>query len=75
MTKARDRLEEMLQTQYDGGRISETELITTLVQYDAAHATKVLARYILASTIIASVSAMASAAAAYFAYAAIYIPR
>src|SRR5260370_6189764 len=75
VTKAKIRLEEMLQTQYDGGRISETEMITTLVQYDAAYSTKVLARHTLPSTIIASVSAMASAAAAYFAYAALHIPR
>ena len=75
VTKARNRLEEMLQKQYDAGGISETEMITTLVQYDASYATKVLARYTLASTIIASLSAIASAAAAYFAYAALHVPH
>jgi len=73
MTKERDRLEELLNGQYAGGTLSTKELITTLVQYDAAHATKVMARYTLASTIIAAISAAASASAAYLSYAALQI--
>jgi hypothetical protein len=75
LTKERDELEAMLHNQFRGGTASKGEMITTLVQYDAAYATKVIARYTLASTIIAAVSATASAAAAYFAYAALHTPH
>jgi hypothetical protein len=73
MNKERDELAAMLKNQFDGGTVGHGELITTLVQYDAAHATKVIARYTLASTIIAAISATSSAAAAYFAYAALHV--
>jgi hypothetical protein len=63
----------MLKKQFDAGNANKLELITTLVQYDAAYATKVMARYTLASTIIAAISATASASAAYFAYAALHV--
>jgi hypothetical protein len=72
MTKERDELERLLKNQFSGGTLSQVEMVTTLVQYDAAHAAKVMARYTLASTIVAMVSATSSAAAAYFAYAALH---
>jgi hypothetical protein len=75
MTKERDQLEAMLKKQFEGGTANRLDLITTLVQYDAAYATKVMARYALASTIIGAVSAIASASAAYFAYAALHVPH
>jgi hypothetical protein len=75
VTKERDRLEQMLKNQFDGGTVSQRDMITTLVQYDAAYATKVMARYTLASTIVAMISAISSAAAAYFAYAALHLPH
>jgi hypothetical protein len=72
MTKERDQLEQMLENQFAGGTLSKTEMITTLIQHDAANATKLMARYTLASTVVAMVSAISSAAAAYFAYATLH---
>ena len=75
MTSQRDRLEQMLKNQLEAGTASQRDMITTLIQYDAAYATKVMARYTLASTIVAMISAISSAAAAYFAYAALHVSR
>jgi hypothetical protein len=75
MTKEREQLEAVLKGQFESGTANRLELITTLVQYDAAHATKVMARYTLASIIVATISALSSAAAAYFAYAALHVPH
>ena len=72
MTNERDELERLLRNQFSGGSLSHVEMVTTLAQYDAAYATKVMARYTLASTIVAMVSATSSAVAAYFAYAALH---
>jgi hypothetical protein len=69
----RERLEQMLKAQLGTGQLTQREMITTLVQYDAAYATKVMARYALASTVVALISATSSAAAAYFAYAALHV--
>jgi hypothetical protein len=73
VTKERDRLEEMLKRQFEGGTATQEESITTLVQYDAAYATKVMARYTFVSTIAAMISAISSATAVYFAYAALHL--
>ncbi|HZR76761.1 hypothetical protein [Bradyrhizobium sp.] len=73
MTKERDQLAGTLNGQYQSGTASKAEVISALAQYDAAHATKVMARYSLASTIVAAVSAISSAAAAYFAYASLHV--
>jgi hypothetical protein len=75
VAKDRDKLEQMLKGQFEGGTINQREIITTLVEYDAAYAAKMMARYTLVSIIISSISAMASAAAAYFAYAALHVPH
>jgi hypothetical protein len=75
VTKEGDRLERMLKNRFEGGSVPHTDMTTTLIQYDAANATEVMARYTLASTIVAMISSTSSAAAAYFAYAALHLPH
>ena len=64
----------MLDGQFDGGTLTAVEKIKILVEYDAFVATKKLPLYALLSTIVAAISAIASAAAAYFAYATLHTP-
>ena len=73
MSKERDRLVEILDGQIRAGTLSATDRITMLAEYDASSATKRMPVYALLSTIVAAISALASAAAAYFAYAALHI--
>jgi len=75
MTKERNQLAEMLDNQFRGGTVSNLERINALAQYDAAQATKIMARYTLASTIVGMISAVSSAAATYFAYATLHVPH
>jgi len=67
----RDRLAEILENQFSGGTLSSINKIKMLAEYDALVATKRLPLYALLSTVVAAISVIASAAAAYFAYAAL----
>jgi hypothetical protein len=73
MSEEREKLAKVLDGQFKGGTLSSVEKIKVLAEYDALVATKRLPFYALLSTIAAAVSAIASAAAAYFAYAALHI--
>jgi hypothetical protein len=73
MTNERNRLDEILESRFNGGTLSQIDRIKILAEYDALAATKRLPFYALLSTIVAAISAIASAAAAYFAYAALHV--
>jgi hypothetical protein len=75
MTKERDDYKTMLDRMVEGGTLSviDTGQNARLAEYDALIATKRLPHYALLSTIVAAISAIASAAAAYFAYAVLHM--
>jgi hypothetical protein len=75
MANDRDQLAEILENQFRGGTLSSINKIKMLAEYDALVATKRLPLYALLSTVVAAISAIASAAAAYFAYASLYFPH
>ena len=72
MTKERDAYKAMLDRSLEVGQLSYLDRPKLLAEYDALIATKRLPVYALLSTIVAAVSAIASAAAAYFAYASLH---
>jgi hypothetical protein len=57
-----------LTKQFEGGSLSQTQLLKAMADYDAAAATKRLPLYALLSTIAAAASAIASAVSVFFAY-------
>jgi hypothetical protein len=71
MSKSRKRLVALLEDQRKVGMLNEQMILEKLAEYDALEATHRMPLYALLSTIVAALSAMASAAAAYFAYAAL----
>jgi hypothetical protein len=72
LSKDRDILAKMLEDKRKVGMVNEQTVLQTLAEFDALEATKRLPMYALLSTIVAAISAIASAAAAYFAYAALH---
>jgi hypothetical protein len=75
LSKERDRLADMLERQLRSGQVGATEILERLAEFDAFEATRRLPIHALISTIFAAVSAIASALAAYFTYAALQIPH
>jgi hypothetical protein len=73
MPSERERLFEILKANQGAGGLTAEQMITKLTEYDALVATKKMPAYALASTVTAAVSAIASAVAAYFSYAALHI--
>jgi hypothetical protein len=71
--RQRDELAETYEKYFQGGQMTRVDIIKALSEYDATYATIRMARYSLLSTIVAAFSATASAAAAYFAYAALHV--
>jgi hypothetical protein len=69
----REQYAHMLRNQVNAGLLGADEPIRRLGEYDAANATKRMAKYSLLSTIVAAISAIASATAAYLAYAALHV--
>jgi hypothetical protein len=58
-----DKLAEILENRFSGGTLSSIDRIKILAEYDALVATKRLPLYALLLTIVATISAIASAAA------------
>ncbi len=75
MSKARNRLAAMLEDQRKSGMVNDQMILEKLAEFDAAEATARLPFYALVSTVMAAISAIASAAAAYFSYAALSVPH
>jgi len=71
--RQREELAETYEKLFQCGQITRVDIVKALLEYDATYATIKMARYSLVSTIIAACSALASAAAAYFAYAALHV--
>jgi hypothetical protein len=73
VSKARKLYAAELESERKVGLVSEQVMRKQLVEFDALEATKVMPLYALISTTVAALSAIASAAAAYFAYAALHV--
>jgi hypothetical protein len=71
----RDKFADTLEKMFRGGTLNSIDKMKLLTEYDALVATKRLPLYALLSTVVAAVSAIASAAAAYFAYASLHTPH
>jgi hypothetical protein len=70
LSKKRKELEARLEAKRKVGMENEETIFDKLAQYDALEATQRMRVYALISTAIAAISVIASAVAAYFAYAA-----
>jgi hypothetical protein len=75
VSKERDDYKRMLEQMFEGGTLSAIDRPKLLADYDAAKATSRMPVYAFISTAIAAISAIASAAAAYFSYASLHIPH
>lgn len=75
MSKARDLFAGQLEADRGAGMVTEQDMRVQLANFDALEATQAMPIYALVSTVAAMISAMASAAAAYFAYAALHVPH
>jgi hypothetical protein len=75
LTKERDDFENKLEAMFRNGQLSVIDRTKLLADYDAARATSKMPLYALISTANAAISAIASAAAAYFADASLHTPR
>jgi hypothetical protein len=73
LTKERDEFENWLNNMFRGGTLSVVDRTKLLADYDAAKATSKMPVYAMISTAVAAVSAIASAAAAFFAYASLHV--
>jgi hypothetical protein len=75
LTNERDDYQDRLENMFRSGTSSSIDKTKLLAEYDAAKATSRMPLYALISTTIAAISAIASAAAAYFAYASLHVPH
>jgi hypothetical protein len=71
--REREELAKTYENLFQCGEMTRVDIVKALLEYDATYATIRMARYSLLSTIVAAFSAVASAAAAYFAYAALHV--
>jgi hypothetical protein len=70
MPTTREIIVRQLEARGQAGEMPFEEVYKRLAEYDALVATSKLPRYALLSTIVAAISAIASAAAAYFSWVA-----
>ena len=68
MTDDREEFIRRLIARYNAGELGKDHMLQGIAEFDALAATRRVRLYSLLSTIAAAISAMASAAAAYFAY-------
>jgi hypothetical protein len=68
LTDDREEFIRRLIARYNAGELGKDHMLQGIAEFDALAATKRVRLYSLLSTIAAAISAMASAAAAYFAY-------
>ena len=75
MSIERPEFEVLLERMFQSGQINVIDKAVKLAEFDAALATRDMAKYSLESIIVAAASAIASASAAYFAYTAVQVPH
>jgi hypothetical protein len=68
LTDDREEFIRRLIARYNAGELGKDHMLQGIAEFDALAATRRVRLYSLLSTIAAAISAMASAAAAYFAY-------
>jgi hypothetical protein len=71
MSDERKKLLNMLNEEFNAGRVDRKDILRQMAEYDALVATRRMPVYALLSTMVAAISAIASATAAYFAYLAL----
>jgi hypothetical protein len=68
MSDDRQKYAQTLDKRFEGGTLTTLDVMKAKAEFEALVATKRMPLYSLLSTIAAAISAIASAAAAYFAY-------
>jgi hypothetical protein len=72
LTDDREEFIRRLIARYNAGELGKDHMLQGIAEFDAMAATRRMQLYSLACTIAAAVAALASAAAAYFAYVGIH---
>ena len=72
MTDDREEFIRRLIARYNAGELGKDHMLQGIAEFDALAATKRMQMYSLLCTIAATISALASAATAYFAYLGVH---
>jgi hypothetical protein len=72
LTDDREQFIRRLIARYNAGELGKDHMLQGIAEFDALAATKRLQFYSLVCTIAAAIAALASAAAAYFAYLGVH---